>query len=69
MSSTAFRSGVECSYPLPHAGPDARLSDFLINSVAAVLVGYGFPRLAAPDRAALETALVPFLYNSQESST
>lgn len=68
MSGTAFWSGVECSYPLPHAGPDARLSDSLIDSVAAVLVGYGFPRLAAPDRAALETALVAFLYNSQESN-
>ncbi|MFE2096987.1 hypothetical protein [Streptomyces sp. NPDC059468] len=69
MSGTAFRSGVERSYPLPHAGPDARLTESLINSVAAVLVGYGFPRLATPDRAALKTALAAFLYNSQESNT
>ncbi|MEU3184835.1 hypothetical protein ABZ707_11615 [Streptomyces sp. NPDC006923] len=69
MSGSAFRSGVECGYPLPHAGPDARLSDSLITSVAAVLVGYGFPRLANPDRAALESALGAFLYNSRESKT
>ncbi|MFJ9816041.1 hypothetical protein ACIRU3_12325 [Streptomyces sp. NPDC101151] len=69
MSGTAFRSGVERSYPLPRAGPDARITDSLINSVAAVLVGYGFPRLTAPDRVALETALAAFLYNSQESKT
>ena len=60
MSGTVFRSGVERSYPLPHAGPEA------LNSVAAVLVGYGFPRLTAPDRAALKSALVAFLYNPQE---
>ncbi|WP_435227877.1 hypothetical protein [Streptomyces sp. Tue6028] len=69
MSGTAFRSGVECSYPLPCAGPDARLSESLVPSVAAVLVAYGFPRRAAPDRAALETALAGFLYNSLESGT
>ncbi|PZT75200.1 MULTISPECIES: hypothetical protein [unclassified Streptomyces] len=69
MSRTAFRPGVECSYPLPHAGPDARLGDSLISSVAGVLVGYGLPRLTAQDRAALETALVAFVYNSQESNT
>ncbi|XES00666.1 hypothetical protein HEP87_60495 [Streptomyces sp. S1D4-11] len=35
-----------------------------MNSVVAVLVGYGFPRLdASADRAALESALVAFLYN------
>ncbi|MFJ6517847.1 hypothetical protein ACIQJ4_06195 [Streptomyces filamentosus] len=69
MSSTTFRSGVERSYPLPCAGPDARICDSLINSVAAVLVGYGFPRLTASDRAALETALAAFLYDFQESNT
>ncbi|MCT9109574.1 hypothetical protein N4G69_28905 [Streptomyces mirabilis] len=38
-----------------------------MNSVAAVLVGYGFPRLdASADRAALESALVAFLYNPLE---
>jgi hypothetical protein len=70
VSGTAFRSGVERSYPLAHAGPDARPSDSLINSVAAVLVGYGYPRLSAPaDRAALESALAAFLYNSQENDS
>jgi len=67
VRGTAFRSGVEGSYPLPHAGPDARFSKSLVPSVAAVLVGYGFPRPTAPDRAALESALAAFLYNSQEN--
>ncbi|MFF7125675.1 hypothetical protein [Streptomyces sp. NPDC008240] len=67
MSGTAFRSGVERSYPLAHAGPDARPCESLLNSVAAVLVGYGYPRLAtAEDWAALESALVAFLYHSKE---
>lgn len=69
MSGTAVRSGVECSHPLPHAGPDAQPSESLVNSVAAVLVGYAFPRLTAPDRAALETALAAFLHTIQESDT
>ncbi|MFE2967223.1 hypothetical protein ACFXKC_26820 [Streptomyces sp. NPDC059340] len=38
-----------------------------MNSVAAVLVGYGYPRLdVSADRAALESALVAFLYNPLE---
>jgi hypothetical protein len=70
MSGTPFRSGVERNYPLPHAGPEALLTEPLVNSVAAVLVGYGFPRLSAPaDRAALTSALVAFLYNPQENDT
>ncbi|MEW2620183.1 hypothetical protein [Streptomyces sp. NPDC048106] len=69
MSGYAFRSGVKCGYPLPHAGPDARLSNSLSNSVAAVLVGYGLPCRATPDQAALEMALAAFLYNYQESNT
>ncbi len=70
MSGTAFRFGAEPSYPLPHAGPDPRFSESLVNSVAAVLVGYGYPRFAAlEDWAALESALAPFLYNSQENDT
>ncbi|GAB7109517.1 hypothetical protein JCM4814A_78310 [Streptomyces phaeofaciens JCM 4814] len=68
MSGTAYRSGAERSYPLPHAGPDARLTESLVTSVAAVLVGYGYPRLgSSADRAALESALVTFLYNPQEN--
>ncbi|MEV6590896.1 hypothetical protein [Streptomyces acidicola] len=47
MSGTAFRFGAERGYPLPHAGPDPRFSESLVNSVAAVLVGYGYPRLVA----------------------
>lgn len=69
MSGTAFRFGVERSYPLPHAGPEALLTEPLVNSVAAVLVGYGYPRLTAPDRAALKSALAAFLYNPQENDT
>ncbi|WP_268255280.1 hypothetical protein [Streptomyces phaeofaciens] len=39
-----------------------------MTSVAAVLVGYGYPRLgSSADRAALESALVTFLYNPQEN--
>ncbi|MFG3024723.1 hypothetical protein ACGFZQ_40485 [Streptomyces sp. NPDC048254] len=67
MSGTSFRFGAERSYPLAHAGPDPRFTESLVNSVAAVLVGYGYPRLAAvEDWAALESALAVFLYNSQE---
>ncbi|MDX3241495.1 hypothetical protein [Streptomyces sp. ME18-1-4] len=41
-----------------------------MNSVAAVLVAYGFPRLdASADRAALESALAAFFYNRLESHT
>ncbi|MFE9310348.1 hypothetical protein ACFZCV_29950 [Streptomyces sp. NPDC007920] len=40
-----------------------------MNSVAAVLVGYGYPRLDAPtDRAALESALAAFLYTPMENN-
>jgi hypothetical protein len=67
VSGTAHRSGAERSYPLPHAGPDAQFTESLVNSVAAVLVGYGYPRLdVSADRAALESALVAFLYNPLE---
>ncbi|GAA3896717.1 hypothetical protein GCM10023084_56640 [Streptomyces lacrimifluminis] len=68
MSGTAFRSGAERSYPLPHAGPGAQFTESLVTSVAALLVAYGFPRLdASADRAALEKALTAFLYNPLES--
>ncbi|WP_449352678.1 hypothetical protein [Streptomyces shaanxiensis] len=41
-----------------------------MNSVAAVLMGYGYPRLDCPaDRADLETALGAFLYNWLEKRT
>ncbi|MFF4758720.1 hypothetical protein [Streptomyces sp. NPDC001292] len=68
MSSTSLRFGAERSYPLPHAGPDARFTESLVNSVAAVLVGYGYPRLDAPaDRTALESTLAAFLYTPMEN--
>ncbi|MFF7172181.1 hypothetical protein [Streptomyces pseudovenezuelae] len=71
MSGTTSRSGDERSYPLPHAGPDARFTGSLVTSVAAVPVGDGYPRLDCPaDRAALEkTALGAFLYNPLEKRT
>ncbi|MFF6803523.1 hypothetical protein [Streptomyces sp. NPDC012616] len=41
-----------------------------MNSVAAVLVAYGYPRLdASADWAALESALAAFLYNPLERHT
>ncbi|MET7478068.1 hypothetical protein ABZT17_27415 [Streptomyces sp. NPDC005648] len=71
MSGTAFRSGADRSYPLPHAGPDARSTESLVTSVAGVLVGYGYPRPdSSSDRAALKSALRAFLcnpYNPLES--
>ncbi|MGW2914152.1 hypothetical protein ACWC9X_27300 [Streptomyces asoensis] len=39
-----------------------------MNSVAAVLVGFGYPRIdCSADRAALATALGAFLYNPLEN--
>ncbi|MBE4741970.1 hypothetical protein [Streptomyces caniscabiei] len=68
MNDTVLRSGAERSYPLSHAGPDARFTEALVPSVTAVLVGYGYARLAtSADRAALESALAAFLYNPMES--
>lgn len=70
MSGTAFRLGPERSYPLAQAGPDPRFAESLIDSVAGVLVGYGYPRLASwEDWAALESALAAFLYTPQEMDT
>ncbi|MFD5130609.1 hypothetical protein [Streptomyces olindensis] len=67
MSGPEFRFGAERRYPLAHAGPDPLFTESLVNSVAAVLVGYGYPRLAAVDDwAALESALAAFLYNPKE---
>lgn len=64
MNDTASRSGAGRSHPLPHAGPDARFTEPLVNSVAAVLVGYGYPRLgSSADRTVLKSALLTFLYN------
>ncbi|WP_267891774.1 hypothetical protein [Streptomyces scabiei] len=41
-----------------------------MHSAAAVLVGYGYPRIDAPaDRAPLESALMAFLYNPLENRT
>ncbi|MFI6467373.1 hypothetical protein [Streptomyces sp. NPDC050538] len=67
MSGTSFRFGAEHSYPLTHAGPDPRLTESLVNSVATLLVRYGYLRLATVDDwAALESALAAFLYNPKE---
>ncbi|WP_405972907.1 hypothetical protein OG496_28375 [Streptomyces sp. NBC_00988] len=41
-----------------------------MNSMAAVLIGYGYPRLkASADRAVLASALVASLYNPLENRT
>ncbi|WP_276145775.1 hypothetical protein [Streptomyces europaeiscabiei] len=41
-----------------------------MNSVAAVLASFGYPRVDAPaDRTALESALGAFLYNPLENCT
>ncbi|MFJ8138777.1 hypothetical protein [Streptomyces sp. NPDC096013] len=70
MSGTAFRSGVERNYPLPHAGPDARSTESLANSMTAVLIGYGYPRLdPSADRAVLASAQVAFLCNQLDNRT
>ncbi|MFD8971670.1 hypothetical protein [Streptomyces sp. NPDC059593] len=64
-----FRFGAERSYPLAHAGPDPRFSESLINSVAAVLVGYGYPPFESlEDWAGLETALAGYLYERKETT-
>ncbi|MEW2083928.1 MULTISPECIES: hypothetical protein [unclassified Streptomyces] len=68
MSGAGFRFGAERMYPMRRAGPDPRFSESLVNSVAALLVGYGYPPFAAPDDwAALESALAAFLYQPKET--
>lgn len=68
MTQSAFRFGAEAVYPIPHAGPDPRFTESLVNSVAALLVGYGYPPFAAlDDWAALESALAAFLYEHKDT--
>lgn len=63
MSGKPFRLWGERVYPMPHPGPDPRFTECLVNSVAGVLVAHGYPPLSVPtDWAALETALVRYLY-------
>ncbi|MFF9013457.1 hypothetical protein ACF09C_10895 [Streptomyces sp. NPDC014870] len=67
--AVGFRFGAERVYPLAHAGPDPRFSESLINSVAAVLVGYGYPPFESPeDWAGLETALAGYLYERKDTT-
>jgi hypothetical protein len=67
--AVGFRFGAERSYPLAHAGPDPRFSESLINSVAAVLVGYGYPPFKSlEDWADLELALAGYLYERKETT-
>lgn len=64
-----FRFGAERVYPLAYAGPDPRFSESLINSVAAVLVGYDYPPFESlEDWAGLESALAAFLYKHKETT-
>ncbi|MGY4956270.1 hypothetical protein [Streptomyces nigrescens] len=54
------------AYPLPHAGPDERFSEPMVNSVIGVLVGHGYPPVENVwDWADLETALAGFLYHHE----
>jgi len=70
VSDTDLRSGAERNCQLPHAGPGARFTESLVNSMATVLIGYGYPRLdTSGDRAVLAPALVAFLYNPWENRT
>ncbi|MFJ9375210.1 hypothetical protein [Streptomyces sp. NPDC101455] len=70
MSNTDLRSGAERNHQLPHAGPGARFTESLVNSMTAVLIGYGYLRLStSADRAVLASALVAFLYNPLENRT
>ncbi|MDJ1644505.1 hypothetical protein [Streptomyces pakalii] len=63
MRAVSLRFGAERVYPMSHPGPDDRFSEELVNSVAALLVGYGYPPFEnLQDWAALETALGAFLY-------
>ena len=64
-----FRFGAERVYPLAHAGPDPRFSESLINSVASVLVGYGYPPFESLENwADLESALAGFLYERKDTT-
>lgn len=68
MSEETFRLGGERVYPTPHPGPDPRFTECLVNTVAGVLAGHGYPPVSnLDDWAALETALVAFLYQPKEN--
>ncbi|MEU2654175.1 hypothetical protein ABZ615_02515 [Streptomyces sp. NPDC007325] len=67
--AVGFWFGAERVYPLAHAGPDPRFSESLINSVAAVLVGYGYlPFESLEDWAGLESALAGYLYERKDTT-
>jgi hypothetical protein len=52
---------------MPHLGPDPRFTECLVNTVAAVLVGHGYPAVSNVwDWSELEMALAAFLYESKE---
>ncbi|WP_225801486.1 hypothetical protein [Streptomyces sp. NK15101] len=67
--AVGFRFGAERSYPLAHAGPDPRFSESLIHSVAAGLVGYGYPPFESlEDWAGLGSALAGYLYERKDTT-
>ncbi|MEU4209928.1 hypothetical protein AB0F13_08000 [Streptomyces sp. NPDC026206] len=57
-------------YPVAHRGSDDRFSESLIKSVTGVLAGHGFPPVEnVYDWAALEAALIRFLYRDDVKDT
>ncbi|WP_405686181.1 hypothetical protein [Streptomyces sp. NBC_00057] len=67
--AVGFWFSAERAYPLAHAGPDPRFSEALINSVAAVLVGYGYPPFESlEDWEGLESALAGYLCQRKETT-
>jgi hypothetical protein len=55
------------TYPLARTGPDERFSESLITSIAALLVGYGYPPVDnVNDWTDLEIALAGFLYQPRK---
>lgn len=68
MSEESFRSWGERVYPMRRPGPDLRFTERLVDTVAAVLVGHGYPPVPNVwDWSELETVLAAFLYESKES--
>lgn len=67
MNEETLRPWGDRVYPMPHPGPDPRFTECLVNTVAAALVGHGYPAVSNVwDWSELEMALAAFLYESKE---